>query len=303
MRATVPEVDEVLVRDGFGVGYAVYGEGPVTVCLVMPDTIVHARAWKAQVPFLARHFHVVTVDPRGNGRSDRPTSPQQFALAELEADAWAVLDHVGAAAVVLVGLCSGAGLATIMAAERPDRVQGVVAINPGLALTPPLPHKLRYDFDAELDADEWCWDRASAPAGWAKLSRGYWLRDWPGFAEFFFTEMFPEPHSTKQVEDTVGWALETTAETMLLDEDSEPDRRLSGEGAEEVCRLVRCPVLVVCGERDMCQSPDRGRRLAELTGGDFLLLEGCGHLPQARDPVKVNLLLRDFVRRVSAAPG
>ena len=41
--------------------------------------------------------------------------------------------------------------------------------------------------------------------------------------------------------------------------------------------------------------------LAELTGGDYVLLEGSGHLPIARDPVKINLLLRDFVRRVTRA--
>jgi pimeloyl-ACP methyl ester carboxylesterase len=288
MRALAPAVDDVMDRDGFGVGYAVYGEGPVTVCLVMPDTIVHAAAWKAQVPYLARHFRVVTVDPRGNGRSDRPTRPEQFALAELEADVWGVLDRVGATAVVLVGLCSGAGLATIMAAERPDRVLGVVAINPGLGLTPVLPHRLLHDFDAELDTDE----------GWAKRNRHYWLRDWSGFADFFFTQMFPEPHSTKQVEDTVAWATQTTPEVMLLDVACEGDRRQL-EDAEETCRRVRSPVLVLSGSLDMCQSPDRGRRLAELTGGDFVLLEGSGHLPNARDPVKVNLLLLDFVRRVS----
>ena len=39
-------------------------------------------------------------------------------------------------------------------------------------------------------------------------------------------------------------------------------------------------------------------RLAEITGGEHVVIEGGGHLPQARDPVKVNLLLRDFVRRV-----
>jgi pimeloyl-ACP methyl ester carboxylesterase len=290
MRAVSSVTDGVLVRDGFGVGYAVYGGGDVTVCLVMPDTIVHARAWKAQVPFLARHFRVVTVDPRGNGRSDRPTSPEQFALTELEADAWAVLDHVGAGAVVLVGLCSGAGLATIMAAERPERVLGVVAINPGLVLAPVLSHRLLYDFDAELDTTD----------GWAKRNRHYWLRDWRGFAEFFFAEMFPEPHSTKQLEDTVAWATETTPEIMLMDVACEGDRR-HVEEADQTCRRVRCPVLVLAGSLDKCQSPERGRRLAELTGGDFVLLEGSGHLPNARDPVKVNLLLRDFVRRVSGA--
>jgi hypothetical protein len=38
-------------------------------------------------------------------------------------------------------------------------------------------------------------------------------RDWPGHLEVFFGEMFPEPHSAKQREDCVGWALETTAAT------------------------------------------------------------------------------------------
>ena len=281
-------VEGVLDRDGFGVGHAVYGDGDVTVCLVMPDTIVHAQAWKGQVPFLARYFRVVTVDPRGNGRSDRPTTADQMTVQHLIDDVWGVLDHVGADRVVLGGVCTGAGLSTILAAERPERVLGVFAINPGLALAPPSAHKLQHDFDAELDTDE----------GWAKSNRHYWLRDWPGFTRFFFTQMFPEPHSTKQVEDTVGWALETTAETMLLDEEQEPDPRFAAE-AEAMCRRVRCPVLVVSGSLDMCQSPDRGRRLSELTGGDFVLLEGSGHLPNARDPVKVNLLLREFVRRVS----
>ena len=35
----------------------------------------------------------------------------------------------------------------------------------------------------------------------------------PGFLEFFFAQMFTEPHSTKQIEDCVGWGLETDAET------------------------------------------------------------------------------------------
>ena len=35
--------------------------------------------------------------------------------------------------------------------------------------------------------------------------------------------------------------------------------------------------------------------LAVATGGRLAVLEGGGHIPQARDPVKVNLLLREFV--------
>jgi pimeloyl-ACP methyl ester carboxylesterase len=55
---------------------------------------------------------------------------------------------------------------------------------------------------------------------------------------------------------------------------------------------------VITGSLDQCQNPLRGPIVAELTGGDLVIIEGAGHLPQARDPVKVNLLLRDFLRRV-----
>jgi predicted glycosyltransferase len=54
-------------------------------------------------------------------------------------------------------------------------------------------------------------------------------------------------------------------------------------------------VLVIHGTGDAIRPWASGARLAELAGGDLVLLEGSGHLPHARDPVKVNLLLRDFV--------
>src|SRR5690242_21849154 len=70
------------------------------------------------------------------------------------------------------------------------------------------------------------------------------LRDWPGHLEFFFGEMFPEPHSTKQREDCVGWALETTAATNLLFVDA-PFSSASQEDTEAALSRVRCPVLTI----------------------------------------------------------
>jgi pimeloyl-ACP methyl ester carboxylesterase len=129
------------------------------------------------------------------------------------------------------------------------------------------------------------------------MNRNYWRQDWPDFARFFFAEMFPEPHSTKQIEDCVGWAMQTTPDAMILAGYSPPFPADEGEAAA-AAQAVRCPVLVITGSMDKCQNPQRSTRLAEITDGDHVVIEGGGHLPQARDPVKVNLLLRDFVRRV-----
>ena len=71
-----------------------------------------------------------------------------------------------------------------------------------------------HSFDDVLDTDE----------GWAKYNRHYWLRDYQGFLEFFFSQCFTEPHSTKQIEDCVGWGLETTPETLIAIEDSPSTR-------------------------------------------------------------------------------
>jgi hypothetical protein len=46
-----------------------------------------------------------------------------------------------------------------------------------------------------------------------------------------------------------------------------------------------------------------GRALAEATGGSLVVLQGGGHLPMARHPVKVNLLVREFAESLAPRRG
>ena len=194
------------------------------------------------------------------------------------------MDAAGIDQAVLVGHCTGAWTALLTASLHPGRVLGLVGVASWLPfLTPPNPARAVHDFNEVHDTAE----------GWAKENRHYWLRDWRGYAEFFFGELLPEPHSSKQREDCVRWALESTAETNLLVRDA-PISSSCREETEAVLTRVNCPVLVIHGRQDQCQPWQRGERLAEITQGDLLLLEGAGHVPQAREPVIVNHALRDF---------
>jgi pimeloyl-ACP methyl ester carboxylesterase/predicted glycosyltransferase len=293
MRARYPDAEGFIERGGVKVGYEVFGEGEPAIVFPPVDGIVQSRCWKAQVPYLARTSKVVTIDPRGNGRSDRPQTAAAYADTEFAADTIAVMDATGVDRAVLVGHCTSSWYAFLAAGRHPDRVLGVVAIAPWTPfLTPPLPARMAYDFDEVLDTEE----------GWAKSNRHYWLRDWRGYAEFFMGELLAEPHSTKQREDCVGWAMEIGPETMLLQHEGSM-LSSSREETEALLRQVTCPVLVIHGGEDRCQALARGERVAEVTGGELLALEGAGHVPQAREPVVVSHAIRDFADRFRPAPA
>jgi pimeloyl-ACP methyl ester carboxylesterase/predicted glycosyltransferase len=269
--ARTPDAEGHLERDGVRIRWESYGTGEPVVLLLPSWTIVHSRVWKLQIPYLARHARVVTFDARGSGLSDAPADPGAYADAETIADAVAIFEPLGVDAVVAVGLSRGARYALELAATHPDRVRSVVALGPA------VPHL----------TDEPAWrDR-----GWDKDDPDYWHRDFRDFLEFFFAQALPEPHSTKALEDGVAWGLDTTPELLAMTrgEQGVEDR----EAAEALCRAVRCPVVVVQGSVDEMVPPERGARVAELTGGRLVLLEGSGHLTNVRDPVGVNLLLRD----------
>src|SRR3954451_5922711 len=279
-RARYPDDSGYVERDGVNLYYEVYGSGEPTVFLLPTWSIIHSRHWKMQIPYLARHCRVLTFDGRGNGRSDRPGSG--YEESEFAADALAVMDATETEHAQLVSLSLGEQRALLLAAEQPERIEGAVFICPSVPLGESVPGRQLYSWNEPLDTDD----------GWAKYNRHYWLRDYRGFLEFFFSQMFTEPHSTKPIEDCVAWGLETTPETLVA---TQVRDWLDEDAARELCSRVSCPVLVIQGADDAITGPGRGIALAEATGGELVLLEGSGHGPHVRDPVKVNLLLREFV--------
>lgn len=291
MRARYPDDEGFVERDGLKVAYEVYGEGAPAAFLVPASPITHARSWKGVIPFLSRHVTVVTTDGRGTGRSDRPHQLELYGPDEIDADMVAVLHAADVSQIVLVAHCHATPWALRLAAEHPELVVGLVAIAPGIAVAPPHP----YTVDAEA---RWR-DELDRPTGWALRNRHAWrhadgYRKW---VEFFFEQQLPEPHSTKPYEDTVSWALDTEPDAMIAEREGR--QAPTGSEAEELCRRVACPCLVIHGSDDRCQPPERGRRVAELTDGELVVLDGAGHLPHARDPVKVNRLIIDFIEQTT----
>jgi pimeloyl-ACP methyl ester carboxylesterase/predicted glycosyltransferase len=294
MRAREPDRSGYVKRDGVSVYYEVFGEGSPTFLLLPTWSLVHSRIWKAQVPYLARHFRVVTFDARGNGKSDRPAETQAYTRQALVEDAIAVMDATDTAKAIVVGLSMSGRDAAMLAYEFPQRVQGAVFIG---AVSPfgERPHRNSYPWSDKLDTTE----------GWAKHNKHYWLSNYADWLSFFAAKVVSEPHSTKQVDDIIAWGSETNAQVLIATyECQEPASNPFSDPAtvKERYAHITCPVLVIHGSDDQVISHSSGAGIAQATGGALLTIEEGGHAPECRDPVKVNLALRDFADSVQPKP-
>ena len=264
-----PALEGFVERDGVRIAYAVWGDAGPWLAFPPPYQIGHMRMHRSTVPYLSRYFRVVTMDGRGNGRSDRPRGQAAYSFDHYYGDFVAVLDAIGAERVALVGISAASLTVLRLAAEQPQRVShlDVVGGMPHSRLDDPaIAERVRADIDAM---------RA----------------DWPAYLATFMQAVLPEPHSTKAIEDGVrhGWA--TDAEVLewvrrgWLDAD-----------CTEHARRVGCPTLVVHGDNDRRVPHAMGRLVHALVpGAQMLTISGGGHLPSVRDPAWFNRTLRDFV--------
>jgi pimeloyl-ACP methyl ester carboxylesterase len=121
-RARYPDAGGHVERDGQRIFYEVYGQGDQTVFLLPTWSLVHSRHWKMQIPYLARHFRVLTMDGLGNGRSDRCREPGRYGPGEFARDCLAVMDAAGTARAVMVALSRGTQYLLELGRLAPQRV-------------------------------------------------------------------------------------------------------------------------------------------------------------------------------------
>ena len=266
----VPEREGYVERDCVRTWYAQYGASGPWLAFAPVFQIGNTNLHKGVVPYLAQHFRLVVTDLRGNGRSDRPATPEAYTFDHYFADFVAVLDALQVDRAAIVGISATAMVALRLAAEQPARVSHLVIAG---------------GYAARLLSNP-----AAVQATQAVMQR---MRDdWPGYLDEFFTVVFSEPHSTKAYEDGVvrsGAATDGATVAMGL-------AGWLGTDMRPQARQVRCPTLVIHGDDDRRVPYADGERIAALVPGARLLtIGGGGHLLQARDPVAFSRAVRDFV--------
>lgn len=108
--------------DGFQLYYESEGDGEPLV--LIPGFASGRSLWSRQVGPLARHFRVISFDPRGVAQSDKPDGPQTISL--LADDVAALLTLLGIESAHVVGVSFGGFVAQEFALRHPLRLRRLV---------------------------------------------------------------------------------------------------------------------------------------------------------------------------------
>ncbi len=288
MRAALPHTELIVENDGIKLHCEIYGQGDHTILFIPTWMFIHSRGYKAQIPYFAEQFRCITWDPRGNGKSDRPTDPKAYGQGQYVGDALAILDATDSKSAIVFGYSQSGPTCAILAAYHKDRVKAVVTVGTHTPLVPRFEHSNKDAYNSIV----------KNPKGWQKYNRNYWLTNLKDFAEFFSEQLFVEPHSTKQREDVLGWSRGTTGEILA----ASMAAPYAGHYTLDMTAYQRiaCPMLAVHGRLDPIAPLAASEKVAELTGCELLIFDQAGHAPHARYPAKFNLVMRDFLARYFA---
>lgn len=237
------------------------GQGGVPVVLVhsLAGTTGH---WTRQLEHLRQSRRAVAFDLRGHGSSDPPRN-QDYSISALASDIAAVVDSLELGKFVLVGHSLGGGVALSYAGTHPDRVAGLVLLDP-IGDGKQIAGEQTDSFLQQLNSD------------FGNVIQGYWSQiAGPNTAvrERLLSDLKATPRETV----TRGFA-----EVLQFD----PDPALAA---------YRGPLLAVVTPHN--DQPFSLHRLGQ--GFPHRIVTGTGHWIQLDKPEEVNQILDEFLKTCS----
>lgn len=85
---------------------------------------------------LSGHYRIISVDQRGRGLSQWDENSSRYQLPNYVEDMWQLLDQLDVNRVVVIGTSMGGLMGMLMAAQKPERIQGLVINDVGPEVDP-----------------------------------------------------------------------------------------------------------------------------------------------------------------------
>jgi non-heme chloroperoxidase len=252
--------------DGVRLHYLESGVGPTIV--FVPGWTMPAEIWHPQIEYFSRSYHVVALDPRSQGTSEKPAEgnyPGRRAQDYKE-----LIDHLGNAPVVLVGWSLAVHEAlTYVQMFGTYKLSALVPVDMGV-YTPSTQEERdrRYEMLHNFQANR------------------------KQYAGNFVRGMYHKPHSEEYLESVTTASLKTptnSAIAMLAELAVKNDLR-------SVLPKIKIPVLAVMTETNRSQAE---LITAAVPGSHAEVFTDAGHCLFVDDADRFNTVLESFLQKAS----
>ena len=213
--------------DGLNINLAVWeGQGQPILCI--HGITANCRCWDTLAQSLAPENHMIAMDLRGRGRSDRPS--RDYALEYHLKDINCLLDDLGLERAVLMGHSLGAFIGLAFAAEYPGRVNRLILVDGGGDLSSEQMEKVFAGIKPALDRLGVVFP--SAEAYLEKMSAAPYIQPWSEATETYYRYEI----------ETVEGGVRTNISPVHIQEEAENIRKV--DCATYYPRL-ECEVLIL----------------------------------------------------------
>lgn len=249
------------------IDYDVHGEGPP---LILIGGLGFGRwGWFKQVPAFSRHFQTITFDSRGERGLEN-------GVADLAADAVALLDHLGVRKAHVLGTSLGGFVAQELALVRPDLVDRLILVCTSYGGRGPEAMSTR------ALADMMGWGSFSAEGA---VRRGL---------QTATSDAYRAEHPD-EFEQIVRWRLADSSSSAVHNEQARAGARFDLSGDVE---HITSPTLVIHGAEDRYVPAANAAALAESIPGTRLrVLDHAGHLVFIERFAEVNREVVSFLKK------
>lgn len=251
------------------------GNGSLVIC--MPSLGDIRSEYRYLVPKLVKAgYRAVTMDLRGMGESS--AFWDSYSVSDMGSDVLKLIQHLDAGPAVVIGTSKSAGSAIWAAAEGPKLVKGIILISPvARDITDMMPVWLAKIVFTVLFLPPW--------GGWV------------------WKKYYPTLYPAKKTADFDSYL------SNLTDNLKEPGRLASirkmttssNRASEERFGNVSVPVRIIMGSKDPdFKIPEKeAKYLSQFLKGDYHIIAGAGHYPQAEMPEITGPMILEFINSLN----
>lgn len=258
--------------NGINVNYEVNGKGKNLV--LIHGFSGNLNFWYKQVPELSKKYRIITYDVRGSGGTE---IQGDCSLDTLVDDAHELMKAIGVNEAYFLGYSMGGSIAGELAMKYPEMIKALIIANSTIGLFQRSPEaNKRRQTNLEL------------------LEKGNLLK----FAENMTADSLSADFVAKnpaEFEKYKQIKLQNKAENI-----ASLMRSLSVQSSTPDVSKLKCPVLIIVGDKDTYMTVEQGEQMHATISGSKLVIFPAGHASAIESPGEFNRVVLEFLSQVDA---